>query len=71
MVIDTIPESIPRAKVLEVLEQIGIDPKWCVSLELRQKGIYAEMFVKGEGNRKIIDEAQGEVVTHKVFIEFT
>lgn len=71
MVIDTIPQSIPRAKVLEVLEQIGIDPKWCVSLELGQKGIYAEMFVKSPEGYKVIDEAKGEVAVNKVFIEFT
>lgn len=70
MLIPEVPESIPRAKVLEVLASIGIDPKWCVSLELRQQGIYAEMFAKGENGRKVIDEAQGEIVTNKVFIRF-
>ena len=70
MIIDTIPESIPRGAVVAVLKELGIAPNWCVSLELRQKGIYAEMFVKGENGLKVIDQAQGEVVTNKVFIRF-
>lgn len=69
MVIDTIPESIPRGAVLAILREIGIDPNWCVSLELKQRGIYAEMFVKGENGVKVINH--DEVATHKVFIEFT
>ena len=68
MIIDSIPESVPRGAVVAILKELGIDPNWCVSLELRQKGIYAEMFVKGENGVKIING--DEVATHKVFIEF-
>lgn len=68
MIIDTIPKSIPRGAVLAILKELGIDPAWCVSLELKQSGIYAEMFVKGDNGLKIIDG--DEVATHNVFIEF-
>lgn len=67
MLIDTIPESIPRGKVRAILREIGVDPKWCQSLELRPDGIYATMFVKGENGGKVIDG--DEVATHKVFIK--
>lgn len=68
MVIDSIPESIPRGAMLAILREIGIDPKWCVSLELQRDGIYAEMFVKGENGHKVV--LRDEVATHKVYIPF-
>ena len=67
MVIDTIPESIPRGAVRAILRELGIDPKWCMSLELVPDGIYAEMAVKGEDGKKVID-GDG-LATHKVFIK--
>lgn len=68
MLIPEVPESIPRSAVMLVLREIGIDPAWCVSLELKQSGIYAEMFARSEAGYKIVNN--DEVATHKVFIRF-
>lgn len=68
MLIPEVPESIPRSDVVAFLNSIGIDPAWCASIELRQNGIYAEMFARYPEGGKII--TNDGVATHKVFVRF-
>ena len=68
MKIKEVPESLPRADVVAFFHSVGIDPKWCTSIELRADGIYAEVFARGEDGQKVI--LHYGVATHKVYIPF-
>jgi hypothetical protein len=64
-----VPETFPREKVVAFFKDIGIDPSWCTSLELKANGVYAEIFVRHEGNTKFVTN-NGEPAIHKVFVKF-
>lgn len=70
MDIPGIPESIPRARVVELVEALGLDPKQLRGLRLEPHALYVEVYARKDGNR-FWDGAwrpDSQVATHRIAI---
>lgn len=45
------PKSIPRARVLELIESLGIDPKETRSLRFEPEAVHVEVYALRDGSR--------------------
>jgi hypothetical protein len=62
-----IPDSIPRKRCIELIENLGLDPEDIASLEFKFDGIYAEVVARNEdGKRHIVDGRK--FAKHRIYI---
>ncbi|HEY9375021.1 hypothetical protein [Streptomyces sp.] len=63
-----IPESIPRARILELIKSLGIDPKETLSLRFEPHAIHAEVRALKDGNRYWDGGPEERLATHCIAI---
>lgn len=67
-----VPDSIPRARVIELVRSLGLDPRELASLELKGRCIEAVIYaLDDEGHRYFVDTPTGPVATHHISIPIT
>jgi len=72
-----VPASVPRARVLDLIESLGFDPRELVSLRFEPGGIYAEVFADQRPGRTGFTErwrftTDGQAAaTHRICIPIT
>lgn len=49
MEISGIPDGVPRARIVELVEELGIDVKDLISLRIEHEAIYAEVYARSGG----------------------
>lgn len=65
MEIPGIPASIPRSRVVELVEALGFDIRDLRSISVTVHGVEAEVFARDEHGRHILAET---IVTHRIAI---
>lgn len=65
MEIPGIPESIPRARIVELVEALGLDIRDLRSFSVTVHGVEAEVFARDEHGRHILAET---IVTHRIAV---
>ncbi len=72
MDIPGVPDTIPRARVVELVQSLGLDPRELVSCEFKGRSIDAVVFALDEqGHRYFDDSTSGAPATHRISIPIT
>ncbi|MDX3110159.1 hypothetical protein [Nonomuraea angiospora] len=62
-----IPESIPRARVVELVEAFGLDLRDLLSVSVQRHAIAAEVFARNEQGQRFTNDGEN-LATHSILI---
>lgn len=68
MDIEGIPNSIPRARVIELIEALGLNPREMQSLRMERDAVYVELYALQDGNRFWDGGPDKRAAAHRIVI---
>ncbi|HEX4818500.1 MAG TPA: hypothetical protein VFV66_37660 [Nonomuraea sp.] len=63
-----VPKSVSRARMIQLIESLGIDPRRTRSLRFQREAIYVEVYALKDGNPYWDGGPTEEAATHRIAI---